>query len=49
MGLANYYNAHNVFAYVIFYFWYVVLFIFYGLIGISLLLENKGSESNVRR
>ena len=47
LGLTNYYDDHNIVTYVIFYFWYVVLFIFYSLIGVSILLEKKKSVSDV--
>lgn len=46
LGLTNYYSEHNIDTHLIFYFWYIVLFIFYGLIAVSILLDKKQLESN---
>jgi hypothetical protein len=39
--LNKYLTEHNVADYVIFYFWYGILYIFYILIGVSILIDNR--------
>ena len=46
LGLTNYYTEHSISTHIIFYFWYIVLFIFYSLIAVSILLDKKQQESN---
>ncbi|MDB5123637.1 MAG: hypothetical protein JWP94_1766 [Mucilaginibacter sp.] len=41
LGLTNYYSAHKINDYAIYYFWYFSSFIFHILIGVSLLAYNR--------
>ncbi|MDB5152447.1 MAG: hypothetical protein JWR54_1198 [Mucilaginibacter sp.] len=40
-GVANYFSEHNLFDYIIYYFWYFIIYVFHILIGVSLLTYNK--------
>ncbi|MDR3696768.1 hypothetical protein [Mucilaginibacter sp.] len=41
LGLANYYVAHHINDYSLYYFWYFSLYLFHVFIGVSLLTDNK--------
>lgn len=41
LGLGNYVAEHHVVDYIIFYFWYFILYVFFILIGVALLTDNK--------
>ena len=41
LGVTNYIAQHNIYDYIILYFWYFILYTFHILIGIAILNENR--------